>query len=420
MATHTTNYNLEKPEASDPFGDFRQSYNSNMDIIDQNLGGGGGGGGHTIIDPNGSDMAQRAGLQFTGSCSVTDDAVNDKTIVNISGGGGNVYGAFIDTSQVIKSQTVFVGTMSYQATKDCFVSLALTTRSNASALVKIDGVTVQSVYLPSGTNALGLLVGLKSGQTLSVADADNNNNSAYTVYGVTQGTSGIFAPVIYSDTERKIGIWRDNKPLYQRTWHNLAISITANTWANTGISATDIETIVSGTMQDDNDQKIGGTIGFMSSHAYIGVNPQIGNRDLSSLTLQYTKISDVAGSGDWNTDGVPTVHYDTSEKVIGTWFGKPLYEKTIVKNNIEMGNNGGTLTSIAHGVSDLKECVRLNMSCPKLGYCTGDNLTSTAGVVIATFRVDGTSVYCSGGTNYFGATNDRYWYITIQYTKTTD
>jgi hypothetical protein len=44
MATHTTNYNLSKPEASDAFSAFRQSYNDNMDIIDQNLGGGGGGG----------------------------------------------------------------------------------------------------------------------------------------------------------------------------------------------------------------------------------------------------------------------------------------------------------------------------------------------------------------------------------------
>lgn len=43
MATHTTNYNLSKPEASDAFSAFRQSYNDNMDIIDANLGGGGGG-----------------------------------------------------------------------------------------------------------------------------------------------------------------------------------------------------------------------------------------------------------------------------------------------------------------------------------------------------------------------------------------
>lgn len=44
MATYTPNYNLSKPDAGDQFGNFRQSYNDNMDIIDQNLGGGGGGG----------------------------------------------------------------------------------------------------------------------------------------------------------------------------------------------------------------------------------------------------------------------------------------------------------------------------------------------------------------------------------------
>lgn len=42
MATYTTNYNLEKPDSTDDFKDFRASYNDNMDIIDQNLGGGGG------------------------------------------------------------------------------------------------------------------------------------------------------------------------------------------------------------------------------------------------------------------------------------------------------------------------------------------------------------------------------------------
>ena len=80
--------------------------------------------------------------------------------------------------------------------------------------------------------------------------------------------------------------------MYKRTWDNLTVSITANTWANTGISATEIDVIVDGTMQDDNKQKIGGTIGFMSSHTYIGVYPQIGNRDLKSLTVLYTKTTD--------------------------------------------------------------------------------------------------------------------------------
>lgn len=43
MATLTPNYNLSKPESNDKLSDFMSTYNDNMDIIDQNLGGGGGG-----------------------------------------------------------------------------------------------------------------------------------------------------------------------------------------------------------------------------------------------------------------------------------------------------------------------------------------------------------------------------------------
>ncbi len=54
-------------------------------LLDVN-GGGGGSGGHTIIDPLGQNMPSRTGLQFIGA-SVTDDPVNDKTVVTITGGG---------------------------------------------------------------------------------------------------------------------------------------------------------------------------------------------------------------------------------------------------------------------------------------------------------------------------------------------
>ena len=82
MATYTPNYNLEKPEVTDDLKDFRQSYNSNMDIIDQNMGGGGG-SGHTIEDGSGTAMTARANLQFVNCTSVTDDSVNDRTIVQV-------------------------------------------------------------------------------------------------------------------------------------------------------------------------------------------------------------------------------------------------------------------------------------------------------------------------------------------------
>jgi hypothetical protein len=39
MAQYTPNYNLGKPEETDPFKDFRALFNDNMDKIDQ-IGGG--------------------------------------------------------------------------------------------------------------------------------------------------------------------------------------------------------------------------------------------------------------------------------------------------------------------------------------------------------------------------------------------
>ena len=89
MATYTTNLNLEKPDSSDAFGDFRESYNDNMDKIDAGIGSS---GGHTIVDENGSDMPAESKLQFTGGVTVTDDNVNGVTVVDITGGGGNVRG----------------------------------------------------------------------------------------------------------------------------------------------------------------------------------------------------------------------------------------------------------------------------------------------------------------------------------------
>ena len=133
MSSLTPNFNLIKPDANDLFELFRQWYNDNLDIIDASLGGGasalaglsdvniasptngqllgynstsqmwenvngGGGGGHTIIDPLGQNMPSRTGLQFIGA-SVTDDSVNNKTVVNITGGGGGVH--YSTTEQVI-------------------------------------------------------------------------------------------------------------------------------------------------------------------------------------------------------------------------------------------------------------------------------------------------------------------------------
>lgn len=82
MASYTTNYNLYKPDTTDPFGDFRTEFNNNMDTIDQNLSG--GGGGHTILDESGNTLPNRTKLQFTDGLQASDDNVNGKTVVSLA------------------------------------------------------------------------------------------------------------------------------------------------------------------------------------------------------------------------------------------------------------------------------------------------------------------------------------------------
>lgn len=350
MATYTPNLSLYMPDSTDDFGEFREEHNDNMVKIDNAIGGGGGSGGHTIIDENGNSLPQESGLQFTGGVTVTDDSVNGKTVVDISGGGGNVYGAFIDTNRIITSGT-YSGAFSYTATEDCAFRFVVSGTSSSSGKVFLDGVIIQSIYVPNN-NDYQDVVFIKKGQTVRV-ESQQGGTWNYTVYGLTQGTSGIFTPIIYSDTERVVGVWRDNKPLYAKTvgigsLPNNATKVTAH-----GIS--DIDTICSidGIAYDGSGKTI--PLGYINVDSYtydvqveVGkVNVEIKTKiDFTSytgyITVQYTKTTDVAGSGNWNTDGVPTVHYSTSEQVIGTWTNnKPLYQRTYsLTGGIVIGSYG--------------------------------------------------------------------------------
>lgn len=411
MSTFTPNYNLEKPEASDPFENFRQSYNNNMDTIDENLGGGGS-GGHTIYDKDGNALAQESGLQFTGNVSVSDDSGNGRTVVDILGGGGNVYGAFIDPSRILVN-SAYTSNLSYTATEDCFIYTAVALNSNTGGSCAIDGQNIASWWNGSGgTVAEAIGSYLKKGQTFT-ATATNASSSGYMVYGLTQGTNGIFAPVIYSDNERVIGVWRDNKPLYQKTvdcglvtadsnWHSIAHGV-SDMDDCVGMEAICIKT---GTTDIVNGYRPALNLGIAlerngANLQYMNTWFGTGDRRLI-VTLRYTKTTDVAGSGNWNTDGVPTVHYDTNEQVIGTWLGKPLYQKVFTGLSVVLGIdwvNAIDISSLA-----MEDCI----------FCIGI-VPNTYQTPLCT-RINGN--YLQAYMNGMGGVTITT--IVIQYTKTTD
>ena len=175
-------------------------------------------------------------------------------------------------------------------------------------------------------------------------------------YVKTNMASEIFAPIIYSTEEREIGVWTDGKPLYQNTWiFSSTLLCITNTWVDTDISNSSFDKIVksicanaAGTVYDCFAGNCNANSGYIQL-----LNTRNTNTGIDVLTLQYTKTTDVAGSGTWTPQGVPAHHYSTSEQVIGTWLnGKTLYEKTwyFQSSMISIGTNW---TSLNINVSDL-------------------------------------------------------------------
>ena len=121
-------------------------------------------------------------------------------------------------------------------------------------------------------------------------------------------------------------------------------------------------------------------------------------------TVQYTKTTDVAGSGNWNTDGVPTHHYSTSEQVIGTYLGKPLYEKTWDFPTITVSSVGAWI-STSINASDMALLVDVK---------TRDNNVVWSGISAV---IDGGIIKLINTTSQANLGVSK---ITLQYTKVTD
>lgn len=139
--------------------------------------------------------------------------------------------------------------------------------------------------------------------------------------GIVEGNK--FAPVIYSLEEREIGVWSNGKPLYQKTID--CGTLLDNSTKNIPIDST-IEYIVSyrGFIHSTTDNTSQKPIPFSAGGSNdirvdkIGTNLRIitftnyWSVYNGFLTIQYTKTTDVPGSGKWGTDGVPRMSADYS------------------------------------------------------------------------------------------------------------
>ena len=338
------------------------------------------------------------------------------------GGGENVYGAFIDTNRVL---TTLTGQGSgdtfqtYTVTQDC---IAVGTVRGDSAAIQVDNITV--AYTSDSSERIGVAVPIKKGQVLSYRI---DSTSTLYIYGLTFGTDNIFTPIIYSTDEREIGVWTDNKPLYEKT-------IIVNSITHTGeidVSSLNIDTVVkmNGIANYPNNQWVNfpfyhndnyyvrvyyiidgdGEISDNSIYFEVGSGAQ-GLYTNGFLTLQYTKTTDVPGSGSYNTLGVPAVHIDSDEKVIGTYFGETLYEKTVqltsLSTQITIPNTSNIIELVdIHGYikSNSYSCSYLIPYSDSADYCSSVLLYGTGVQIVM--------------SNWFVNNCDEI-ILTMRYTKT--
>lgn len=229
----------------------------------------------------------------------------------------------------------------------------------------------------------------------------------------------VFAPQIYSLSERQVGVWADGKPLYQKSYvftfnstdsiildSNITQSVASLISISTSYSRSDDANVAP--FISDQVARI-----FVSAdgvkHEGVGYASWMGTVN-GRVTIKYTKTADVAGAGSWTPSGVPTVHYSTDEQVVGTWVdGKTLYQKTIVTNaQVVLSDNSWTAVPFGDVPSDADTMFCTECFTPGDSHLICDNRTR---FIYENGAIKGATSQTGGQTVPAGLT------LTIRYTK---
>ena len=232
-------------------------------------GGGGGTGGHTIIDEDGNTMTARSGLQFTGAVEVTDDNVNNKTIVEVL--GGDFYNPVIYSleereigvwtdGKPLYQRTVHINALPNTAYTDInyphnilniekIIDWVGITKFTNGGTLKFDRGYANNSY--NGGALFSALVD-ETNITIRVGSDRSSMSADFTIrYTKTTDTagSGSWTPQgvpthHYSTDEQIIGTWIDGSTLYEKTIDFGALPNTANTAKNVPHNIANIDTIV--------------------------------------------------------------------------------------------------------------------------------------------------------------------------------
>lgn len=390
-------------------------------------GGGGGGGSSVTPNPQGTPTDTLNTIEI------------DSTIYDIAGSGGGGGSKIVDTLWEGTITAPTTGTevaLNHKVSDYDVIAITLAT-SYATykeiAIFQTDSMVIGQDYMLTGyhyVNSVALIafINYTSDTTITVK---STASATPTIYHKIQGIKfcGTLAPQIFSTEEKEIGVWIDNKPLYQKTFDLTSQALTDNAWNNgilgtTGISIKSYkgyfnlgaESLFPYEYYRNNSEFFTVVTGADSADINIRPNMNAGTSVYAGIvTIWYTKDSDVAGSGSYGSLGIPMEHYDNTEKVVGTWLGDTLYEKTFNVTGLScttsdyFGSYSGSLDLSGYIGSYDEVFVDLDMS----------YLTTSGGVkerfVLVQAPPNSTSIYlftCASRSNVSAV-------LTVKYTKAT-
>lgn len=235
--------------------------------------------------------------------------------------------------------------------------------------VKVNGASVV-------TNKVANITSYKEvtqAQYEALPDTKLNDGVLYAIKDGGQAVDG-FPPLIYSDDEREVGVWRDGRPLYQKSfWVTTNLSSSFSVYHN--ISDIDFCIGVEGTILYNSGSGLyaepictGGEMVSGWGNGILDISRdmfsfQVGQNRISAsgltavnATIRYVKTTDTPGSGTWTTQGALAHHYSTDEHIVGTWIdGKPVYEKTFIYDNVNI-SSGQTYSA---GLANIKRLIKI-------------------------------------------------------------
>ncbi len=203
---------------------------------------------------------------------------------------------------------------------------------------------------------------LKWDEYQALPEAIKMNGDTYYISDIDSYSTDSFAPVIYSESEREIGVWTDGKPLYEKSFTFLNKTSPMSNWADL-IEVSYIDHLVSRRghfiLASNGDQlPIGGVYCQIDlRNGYLKyITASTGNTTVNIyLTIQYTKTADIPGSGSWTPQGVPAIHYSFDEHVVGTWVdGSTIYERTDIYSGETVINSGDWRNTPSSGMGIAK------------------------------------------------------------------